>query len=162
MWALQPSFCRLPHLTSPHLTSLCAYMHTYIHTYTHTYTTYSVLHSALYCLLPSGVGEQLPSLEDKSEPSTPVRTSSGDDLVSTPVQPLAREPSDEIHPFPTPRRLPKTLQPSNFYNGLESSAGAKLLMSPAVSKMKPSQFFKIRRTDSSHFAQVCCSVYVWV
>jgi hypothetical protein len=78
-------------------------------------------------LLPPGVGEQLPNLDSfhsaegfsptQAEPSSPVSCGHN---------------TDDTFTFPTPHRPTRMLCPANFYNGLDSEAGAKLLMSPAI------------------------------
>lgn len=79
----------------------------------------------IYQSLPSilGVGESLPTLDSSSlsQQTTP---------DSTKLVPEADQ--DDVFTFVTPRRPSRGIHPANFYNGLDSAAGAKLLMSPAI------------------------------
>lgn len=79
-----------------------------------------------------GVGDRLPNLVSN--------VLSDVDSTDEEASPQYLEPGNEKHPEPdrddfvfrTPRRPSRALYPASFYNGLDSSAGVKLLMSPAI------------------------------
>lgn len=82
-----------------------------------------------------GVGEPDSDPEGSiPPPQQHLLTSNTGDEEPSSTPPLAREPSKEVFAFRTPRRPSKTCGPSSFYNGLDSCAGAKLLMSPAIAR----------------------------
>ena len=76
------------------------------------------------------MGEALPSLDTSVSPTPSNQTSSPERPGSPDV---VRESSREELYFRTPSKPSRAvLQTASFYNGLDSSAGVKLLMSPAI------------------------------
>lgn len=100
-----------------------------------------------------GVGEPLPIL-DTSPTTTPTSLPSTPEKMASPHSPdSAGEAVNEAFMFQTPRKPPHRVlrQTASFYNGLDSSAGVKLLMSPAIT----------RRTKSCRpDTDVCICMYV--
>ena len=78
--------------------------------------------------LSLGVGESLPTLDSSSLSSQ--QTGTLEDIDDASLEPEADQ--DDAFAFVTPRKPPRGIRPANFYNGLDSAAGAKLLMSPAI------------------------------
>ena len=95
-----------------------------------------ILFTCILIVFLSGVDKPNSNL-DGHIPYSPhqqlLTSSTGDKEPRSPPS-LAHDPCNEVLPFRTPRKLSKIRHPSSFFNGLDSCAGAKLLMSPAITR----------------------------
>ena len=122
------------------------------------------------CSFP-GVGNARPDIDyqtlDPQKEQHLLPSSTLEDMEQQISPLLMGEPAHTPSTMCTPQRPAKALRPSMFYKGLDSSAGAKLLMSPAIvrapkitSALLTHDFLKVSSGDCNGEARHTLTVFL--